>query len=111
MTVDQNGLASYADTSFFPIDGQGFGNEGNPNNFHFTFELHMEFKYQGGEVFSFAGDDDLWVFINNRLAIDLGGLHPSQNDNISLGARAAELGITPGNTYRSTSSTPNGTER
>lgn len=52
-TVDASGLATYEDLEFFPIDGQGFGNEGLSNNFHFTFELHMTFVYEGGEVFSF----------------------------------------------------------
>jgi fibro-slime domain-containing protein len=99
LTVDAGGIGTYANSAFFPIDNQGFGNEGRDNNFHFTFELHMEFEYKGGEIFSFSGDDDLWVFINNRLAIDLGGLHPAQEDSISLDQRAAELGITPGNIY------------
>lgn len=99
-SLTKNGsIYTYDNAAFFPIDGQGFGNEGNPNNFHFTFELHTEFLYKGGEVFTFTGDDDLWTFINGKLAIDLGGVHPSQNGSVDLDAKAAELGLEKGKTY------------
>jgi fibro-slime domain-containing protein len=91
--------SGFDDDTFFPIDDQGFGNEGRENNFHFTTELHMKFRYKGGELFSFTGNDDLWVFVNDRLAIDLGGLHSAQTDVIDLDARAVELGIALGNEY------------
>ncbi|MRG96233.1 fibro-slime domain-containing protein [Polyangium spumosum] len=93
------GIATFESNAFFPIDDQLFGNEGFDHNYGFTYELHMTFKYQGGETFAFSGDDDLWVFVNNRLAIDLGGLHPPQSDTLNLDAKAAELGIVPGNEY------------
>lgn len=90
---------TWEDDTFFPIDGELFGDEGNPHNFHFTFELRTRFVYTGGEVFTFTGDDDLFTYINGRLAIDLGGVHGQQTDSIDLDARASELGITPGGTY------------
>lgn len=99
LTEQSPGLFVYDNSAFFPIDGQGFGNEGNPHNFHFTTELHTEFTYRGGELFTFTGDDDLFLFINNRLALDLGGTHPRISGTVDLDAQASTLGITVGNTY------------
>ena len=93
------GLFSFESDAFFPVDDQGWGNQGNPHNFHFTTEIHTTFNYQGGEVFTFIGDDDLWLFINGELAIDLGGVHPELTGTVDLDAAAAAIGITVGGTY------------
>ena len=95
----QPGLYQFASEAFFPVDDKGFGNEGLNHNFAFTTEIHTQFIYNGGEKFTFTGDDDLWMFINNKLAIDLGGLHPPLNDTVDLDADAGLLGIVPGQTY------------
>ena len=80
---NSNGVYQFADDEFFPINGRGFGNEFG-DNFGFTMEMHIKFKYQKGLTFSFRGDDDVWAFINDRLVMDLGGLHSYMDGYIDL---------------------------
>lgn len=91
---------TYHNEDFFPIDGLGFGNYlQTGHNFHFTLEAHLVFNYNGGEVFKFQGDDDLWVFINGKRVIDLGGVHSVQNGSVDLDDQAVKLGIVKGESY------------
>lgn len=89
----------YDNRHFFPADNAGLGNEGREHNFHFTIELHTKFEYKGGEVFTFRGDDDLFTFVNGKLAIDIGGVHLPLERTIDMDARAAELGLEVGKEY------------
>lgn len=89
----------FSSSSFFPIDGQLWGNEGQAHNYWFTYEVHNTFTYEGGETLSFTGDDDVWVFVNGRLIVDLGGVHMAESATVDLDAIASAIGIAPGNSY------------
>jgi fibro-slime domain-containing protein len=93
------GMYAYVEDAFFPIDGRLLGNQGRRHDYDFTVELEASFQYMGGEVFTFASDDDSWVFLNRKLAVDLGGVHQTAAGSISLDLASQRLGLVKGMTY------------
>lgn len=71
------------------------------HNYGFTMEFHTRIIYaaDAGHRLSFQGDDDIWVFLNGRKVVDLGGVHQTQSATVSLDSAAAALGLQDGQSY------------
>ena len=71
-------------SEYFPLDARGNDPSWASHNFAFCTELHTTFQYQSGLKFEFTGDDDIWVFVNDSLSIDLGGVHIAKSSFLDL---------------------------
>ncbi|MGB8298427.1 MAG: DUF4215 domain-containing protein [Polyangia bacterium] len=84
-----------------PHDVDADGNE-RMHNFSFTSEVRYWFRYDKN-LFSrldVTGEDDVWVFMNKKLALDLGGVHAPLEGSVTLDADTASgLGLADGNVY------------
>lgn len=97
---------------FYPIDGLGYdailgdttdktntsGNGVRPEhpNGSYTLRGEAQFVYQDNLYFEFSGDDDVYMYVNGVLALDLGGAHGICTKRVNLKDVAAKCHLTPG---------------
>lgn len=85
-----------------PTDSRDAVNMGFGTEFTIPFTLSKDGKINGQDItFNFTGDDDVWVFIDDYLVLDMGGAHRMASGTIDF----AEKNVTVERAFTPTQST------
>lgn len=85
-----NALFSYKSDAFYPLDDAKFSTNDSVNNdshnhlFTMSFAIPFKSTASGEEHFTIDADDDTFVFVDDKLAIDLGGIHESMRGEFAI---------------------------
>ena len=91
-----DGDVTYAGDNFFPLNnaksntldkGYASADGKNSTNYYFGMRYDLSFTlngYTGDLLYKFTGDDDLWVFLDGELVLDLGGIHAECGGDVDL---------------------------
>lgn len=88
--------------NFYPLENWKCDYEysANSRNYFFGMRYDVRFKigdYVGPMNYEFTGDDDLWVLLDGKMILDLGGIHDAANETVDiwkkLGKTAGELTV------------------
>jgi fibro-slime domain-containing protein len=99
-----NPVSPYETATIAPAYGGTWNAEpsGQNHNFNFTSEIRYWFLFDSTKTYQldFTGDDDVWVFLNRTLAVDLGSIHVPVSGSVTISAATAgQYGLTSGNVY------------
>lgn len=86
MNLD-NKTAKRADATNLPYEGATENNSSGTHNYYFGMRYDVNFKlgdYVGPLQYKFTGDDDLWVLMDGKVVLDIGGIHNEATETVDL---------------------------